>query len=156
VPDTTTWIALGAFGVAAYGAVLSTYNGIVHHRERQEELTRDVLVTSNVAPDPTDMTKAIYSITAVNKAIRPVEVKKVGVVVATGFCVFHWPEPANLPARLEDGQSVTVEIEERWLDLVRDSTRQEIIGLAVMDSHEEIYQSPLPWLDEAGVEPEVE
>jgi hypothetical protein len=121
--------------------VLSTINAIVHRRERKQALSRDVLVSGNARPTAGDPLKSRYTITAVNMAVRPVEIARVGVIGTGGLCVWYGPQPRNLPAHLEDGQSVTVEVEEEWINLVRDSTQQEIIGFAAEDSLGFAYRS---------------
>lgn len=93
-----------------------------------------MLVSGNSRPNPDDPLASRYTITAVNLAVRPVEIGRVGVICGNGVGSWYGPPPANLPARLEDGQSVTVEISPDWIELVRDSLQQEIVGFAAEDS----------------------
>lgn len=125
---------LAALSLAVYGASLSTWNLVARRRERRESLTRDVLVTGDAKPDPSDPRHPLFRIRAANVGQRPVEIVAAGVVMTNGFSVFHGPETAGLPAWLNDGQSVTVILEKEWLEMAEAMTDQKIAGLAVRDS----------------------
>jgi hypothetical protein len=138
VADVATWVALA---IALYGAGLATYTAIGRRRERREALRREVLVTGDVRPHPEDPKEPLFRLTATNAAVRPVEIAKAGVVMDNGFIVFHGPYTPNLPAHLEDGQSVSVMFDQLWIDMVQATTSQEIAGLAVRDSTGQHYFS---------------
>jgi hypothetical protein len=92
-------------------------------------------------PSGDDPTKPVLIVTAVNTEQRPIEIARAGIVVGTDMVIWHPPRQVGLPARLEDGQSVDVDLSADWIELTRLSTRQDPIGVAVEDSDGRVYKA---------------
>ena len=135
--DVPAWIALG---IALYGGALSTFNAVIERRRHQQGLTRDLVVTGRVWPSA-DPTKAALMVRAYNSGQRPVHVIRAGVVLQSGIIVWHGPTTPRLPAGLADGESIEIPLTPDWLDLVRASMRQDIVGFAVEDASRTPYVS---------------
>jgi hypothetical protein len=86
-------------------------------------------------------TRPVLAIHAFNSERRPVEIVRAGVIAANGSVVWHGPETPELPARLGDGESIEIRLPDEWIELVRASTGQEALQLAVMGAGGKIYAS---------------
>ena len=143
VADAGTWagvIVALVFGL--WGAVLSTINTVSRHREKKEAERRDVFVTGRSVMSRDSGHQMM--IVATNCSPRPIEIRRVGILGDQEVGVWYGPQPAHLPARLEQDQSVLVEIVEGedWVNLVLDSTQQKrIVAFMAEDSYGHEYRT---------------
>ncbi len=135
--DVATWTALG---VAIYAAGVSTYNEFTKRRDSKRALERNVHVEGRMRHKGGDVTHPVRVVTAVNTQRRPIEIARVGAVLASGVQVWR-PTADDLPARLGDGESVELELPDNWLDLVGGSLQSEIVAYSVADSNGAVYES---------------
>lgn len=135
--DTATWVGVAvALVVGLWGGVLSTYNAIIHRRERAEATRRDVFVVGRSVFSRDSGLQ--HTIVATNRSPRPIEIRRVGIIGdSRDMGIWYGPQPSHLPARLEQDQSVVVVIEEgeAWFELVFASTQQErVVAYIAEDS----------------------
>jgi hypothetical protein len=139
--DPTAWVALG---IAVYGASLGTYKAWTGRSERKEALRREVRVTGTFRPHPDDpINRTRYILSATNFAQRPVEIVKAGLVVSDGPGLIWAPAETtpSLPARLGDGEGVTVEMPDDWVEPFVLDPFGHIDYLAVMEATGQVYLS---------------